>query len=331
MSRRVLITGGTGSFGKTVLKSLLNDENYEEIRILSRDELKQDDLRKLYQDERLSFIVGDVRDTDSLRKSMRSINEVFSAAALKQVPSCEFNPMEAIKTNILGTSNTIDVAAAFDVESIVVLSTDKAVYPINAMGISKAMMEKVAIAKARDYPDVKINVTRYGNVMGSRGSVIPFFIKCIKENKEIPVTNLLMTRFMMDLNDAVDLVKFALDSKSSGSIYVQKSPAATITTLIEALSLHYEKEFSINQIGIRHGEKMHETLMSSEEMARVVDHSNYYEVSQDKRDSNYLNAVNLEMDIKEKELKEPYSSENTYRLNAVELLELLNATGLLNK
>ena len=331
MSKRILITGGTGSFGKTVLTSLLKDESYDEIKIFSRDELKQDDLRKLYNDERLSFTVGDVRDKNSLMRGMRSMTEVFSAAALKQVPSCEFNPMEAVNTNILGTSNTIDAAAMSGVQRVVVLSTDKAVYPINAMGISKAMMEKIAVAKSRDYPELKINVTRYGNVMGSRGSVIPFFLKCINEGQLIPITDGSMTRFMMTLLDAVNLVKFALNSNTTGSTYVQKSPAATISILVEALSLYFERDLIVKDIGIRHGEKLHETLLSYEECNRVVDRGDYYEVMQDERDSNYLKVDNLDSSIKKPTLTEPYSSQNTHRLDAEELLKLIMKAGLLEE
>jgi UDP-N-acetylglucosamine 4,6-dehydratase len=331
MSKKILITGGTGSFGNTVLKSLLEDDSYDEIRVFSRDELKQDNLRKLYKDDRLTFFVGDVRDRASLKRAMRSINEVFSAAALKQVPSCEFNPMEAVHTNILGTSNTIDVAASSGVQSIVVLSTDKAVYPINAMGISKAMMEKVAIAKSRDYPDLNINVTRYGNVMGSRGSVIPFFLQCINENRKIPVTDMGMTRFMMSLYDAVDLVKFALNSNVTGSTFVQKSPGATIATLVDALSLYFNKELEVENIGIRHGEKIHETLLSSEEMVRVIDHEDYFEVTEDVRDSNYLHSQNIKQIKEIPKLSSSYSSENTYRLEPGELVSLILKAGLLGE
>ena len=331
MSKRILITGGTGSFGKTVLTSLIKDDSYEEIRIFSRDELKQDDLRKLYNDERLSFIVGDVRDNSSLMRGMQSMTEVFSAAALKQVPSCEFNPMEAVNTNILGTSNTIDVAAISGVQRLVVLSTDKAVYPINAMGISKAMMEKIAVAKSRDYPELKINITRYGNVIGSRGSVIPFFLECINKGQSIPITNGSMTRFMMSLLDAVNLVNFALSSNTTGSTYVQKSPGATISTLVEALSLYFERDLIVKDIGIRHGEKLHETLLSYEECNRVVDLGDYYEIRGDERDSNYLNVDNFDSSIKKPILIEPYSSQNTHRLNAEELLKLIISAGLLEE
>lgn len=329
MEKKILITGGTGSFGNTVLRSLLDDDSYTEIRVFSRDELKQDDLRKKYKDDRLTFYVGDVRDRTALTRAMRSINEVFSAAALKQVPSCEFNPMEAVHTNVLGTSNTIDIAALCGVQSVVVLSTDKAVYPINAMGISKAMMEKVAIAKSRDYPDLNINVTRYGNVMGSRGSVIPFFLKCIQEGRKLPVTDINMTRFMMSLDDAVDLVRFALNSNLTGSTFVQKSPGATIATLIDALSLYFNKDLVFENIGIRHGEKMHETLLSSEEMVRVVDHGEYFEVTEDGRDSNYLNAANINIIREASESLESYSSKNTYQLRPSELVDLIVKAGIL--
>ena len=265
-NKTLLITGGTGSFGNAVLKRLLNSE-LKEIRILSRDEKKQDDLRKKYNNKKLKFYIGDVRDYNSVLNAVRGVNHIFHAAALKQVPSCEFHPVEAVKTNILGTENVLEAAITSSVEKVICLSTDKAVYPINAMGISKAMMEKVIVAKSRASNSTVICTTRYGNVMASRGSVIPLFVDQILKGKPITITDGEMTRFMMTLQDAVDLVLFAFEHGSSGDIFVQKAPAATISVLTNALAdLMGKPDHPIDIIGTRHGEKLYETLLSREEM-----------------------------------------------------------------
>ena len=321
--KKILITGGTGSFGSEVLKSLVNDEGYSEIRIFSRDEKKQDDLRKKISNNKVKFYIGDVRDIVSVENAVKGVDYIFHAAALKQVPSCEFFPIQAVKTNILGTNNVLLCAEKFAVKKVVVLSTDKAAYPINAMGMSKALMEKVMVANSRNLNDKKTIFcgTRYGNVMASRGSVIPLFINQIKNNQPITITNPEMTRFMMTLSDAVDLVMYAFNNGKQGDIYVQKSPAATIETLANALMSLYEKRVPITNIGTRHGEKIYETLVSKEDMLVSEDLEKYYRIPADSRDLNYENYISKGMseisDFKE------YNSHNTHRLDIEEMKKLL--------
>lgn len=287
--KTLLITGGTGSFGNAVLNRFL-ETDIKEIRIFSRDEKKQDDMRKKYNNHKLKFYIGDVRDYSSILNATRGVDFIFHAAALKQVPSCEFHPIQAVKTNILGTENVLEAAIANSVERVVCLSTDKAVYPINAMGISKAMMEKVMVAKSRNLDSNKTVIcgTRYGNVMASRGSVIPLFVDLMREGKAITITDPNMTRFMMTLEDAVDLVLYAFQNGNNGDIFVQKAPAATIETLAIALKeLLNAPEHPINIIGTRHGEKLYEALLSREEMLAAIDMGDYYRVPPDLRDLNY--------------------------------------------
>jgi len=319
----LLITGGTGSFGNAVLNRFL-DTNIKEIRIFSRDEKKQDDMRHRLNNPKVKFYLGNVRDKRSIDYAMRGVDYVFHAAALKQVPSCEFFPIEAVNTNILGAQNVLDSALQFGVKRVVVLSTDKAVYPINAMGISKAMMEKVMIAKARAQDDESETVfcgTRYGNVMASRGSVIPLFIEQLKAGKDLTVTDPNMTRFMMTLDDAVDLVIYAFQHGKNGDMFIQKSPASTITDLAKALIELYKSDSKIRIIGTRHGEKLYETLVNREEMAKAIDMGDYYRVPADTRDLNY------ERYFSEGEKKvsviEDYHSHNTHRLDVAGTKELL--------
>ncbi|WP_445720472.1 polysaccharide biosynthesis protein [Flavobacterium sp.] len=322
-NKTLLITGGTGSFGNAMLKGFLNSE-LDEIRIFSRDEKKQEDMRVEYQSDKLNFVIGDIRDFDSINNAIAGVDYVFHAAALKQVPSCEFFPMQAVHTNIIGAENVLEAAARNNVQRVVVLSTDKAVYPINAMGISKAMMEKLAISKARDPRVQNIGAvytsTRYGNVMASRGSIIPLFIKQIKDGKPLTITNPEMTRFMMSLNDSVDLVMFAFECGRPGDIFVQKSPAATIQILAEALIELFNAGNKINIIGERHAEKLYETLCSKEEMSKAEDLGEFYRVPADFRDLNYTKY--LQMDGP-KLFNEEYNSHNTTRLNKEELKRLL--------
>ncbi len=319
----LLITGGTGSFGNAMLRGFLNSD-LKEIRIFSRDEKKQEDMRIEYKNDKLNFIVGDIRDFNSINNAMRDVDYVFHAAALKQVPSCEFYPMQAIQTNLLGAENVLEAAAANDVKKVVVLSTDKAVYPINTMGMSKAMMEKLAISKARDSRVQKnggvICATRYGNVMASRGSIIPLFIKQIKEGKPLTVTDGRMTRFMMSLKDSVNLVLFAFKNAEPGDIFVQKSPAATVETLALALKELFNADNEIQIIGARHGEKMYESLCGKEEMAKAIDMGDFYRVPADFRDLNYTKYIQEEG---HKLVDEEYNSDNTKRLNVEEMKELL--------
>lgn len=317
----LLITGGTGSFGEAVLRRLL-DSDSAEIRIFSRDEKKQDDMRQKYNSSKLKFYIGDVRDIDSVRSAMRGVDYVFHAAALKQVPSCEFHPLEAVKTNVLGTENVLESAISLKVKRVICLSTDKAVYPINAMGISKAMMEKVAIAKSRESDSTTICVTRYGNVMASRGSVIPLFINQILSGKEITVTDPLMTRFMMTLDDAVDLVLYAFVHGTSGDIFVQKAPAATMATLSAALiDLLGASNQNISIIGTRHGEKLFETLLSREEMISAQDLGKYFCIPPDLRDLNYGKFI----DQGETQISnaKDYNSNNTTHLDMDDMKKLL--------
>ena len=317
----LLITGGTGSFGNAVLQRFL-DSNLREIRILSRDEKKQDDMRKRFKNDKLKFYIGDVRDYQSVLNAVRGSDFIFHAAALKQVPSCEFHPLEAVKTNILGTENVLEAAIISGVKRVVCLSTDKAVYPINAMGISKAMMEKVIVAKSRSSQSTIISITRYGNVMASRGSVIPLFLEQIQAKSPITITDPNMTRFMMTLEDAVDLVLYAFEHGNSGEIYVQKAPAATIETLARALTQLVSKpDYPINVIGTRHGEKLYEALLSREEMAAAQDLGGYYCIPPDLRDLNYGKFVEQGEDKISNAID--YNSHNTTRLDVAGMKNLL--------
>jgi UDP-N-acetylglucosamine 4,6-dehydratase len=320
--KTLLITGGTGTFGNAVLKRFLKTE-IKEIRIFSRDEKKQEDQRLYYKSPKLKFYIGDVRSPDSLAAAMNGVDYVFHAAALKQVPSCEFFPMEALRTNTIGANNVLDAAVAHKVKKAIILSTDKAVYPINAMGLSKAMMEKVMIAKAQQTGEggTVLCGTRYGNVMASRGSVIPLFIELIKAGKALTITDPEMTRFMMSIDDAVDLVLYAFDHGQPGDMFVQKSPAATIETLALALKKIFKADNPVKVIGTRHGEKRHETLLTREEMAKAEDLGGYYRIPADNRGLNY----NLYFSEGEKKiaLLEDYNSSNTRRLDVVGMAELL--------
>jgi len=319
--KTLLITGGTGTFGNAVLKRFL-ETNISEIRVFSRDEKKQDDMRKNFTHPKLRFYIGDVRNESSLRDAMRGVDFVFQAAALKQVPSCEFFPLEALRTNAIGTENVLNAAISAGVRRLIVLSTDKAVYPINAMGISKAMMEKLAVAKSRVAGlETVICCTRYGNVMASRGSVIPLFIKQIQEGKPITITDPNMTRFMMTIEDAVDLVIYAFQHGNPGDIFVQKAPAATIGVLAEALNKLLKTDTPIEVIGTRHGEKLYETLLTREEMTVAEDLGGYYRVPADNRDLNY--AAYFSEGSSELSIKEDYNSHNTHREDVDSMCELL--------
>ena len=322
-NKTLLITGGTGSFGNAVLKKFLNS-NIKEIRIFSRDEKKQDDMRRKYQSSKIKYFLGDVRDKASISNAMIGADLVFHAAALKQVPSCEFYPIEAVKTNILGTENVLNSAIENKIQKVICLSTDKAVYPINAMGVSKAMMERVFVAKSRISGKTKIVGTRYGNVMASRGSVIPLFHSQILNNKPITITEPNMTRFMMTLENAVDLVLFAFKNGNSGDIFVQKSPSSTIGDLAKALKQIYNSKVKIKTIGIRHGEKMHETLLSKEERQVSQDLNNYFRIPADNRDLNYDKFFTKGMDSKP---IEEFNSYNTERLTEQQLIDLLASIG----
>jgi UDP-glucose 4-epimerase len=319
----LLITGGTGSFGNAVLKRFI-DSDIKEIRIFSRDEKKQDDMRHQLQNPKVKFYIGNVRDQRSVDGAMIGVDYVFSAAALKQVPSCEFFPMQAVRTNVMGTENVLDSAIGHGIKNVVVLSTDKAAYPINAMGISKAMMEKIATAKGRalgENAPTTICCTRYGNVMASRGSVIPLWVEQIKDGKPITITDPNMTRFMMTLDDAVDLVMYAFEHGHNGDLFVQKAPAATLSTLAEALKQLYHSNAEIKTIGTRHGEKLYETLVTREEMARSIDMGNYFRIPCDTRDLNY-DKYFVEGDTKTSTL-EDYHSHNTQRLDVERMKNLL--------
>lgn len=321
-NKTLLITGGTGSFGNAVLKGFL-ESDIKEIRIFSRDEKKQDDMRKKYNNPKIKYFIGDVRDINSVKNAMYNVDFVFHAAALKQVPSCEFFPMEAVKTNVIGTDNVLTAAIDEGVKKVICLSTDKAAYPINAMGTSKAMMEKVFVAKSRNIDPDKTLIcgTRYGNVMASRGSVIPLFVEQLKQGKPITVTESSMTRFMMSLEEAVDLVIFAFNKAKQGDIMVQKAPASTIETLVAALQKIFKTNVPVEVIGIRHGEKMYESLLTKEEAANAIDMGNFYRVPSDKRDLNYgkyfdhgnTEAVHID----------EYNSDNTEQLDIEGLTELL--------
>ena len=323
-NRTLLVTGGTGSFGNAIVCRFLAS-GLKEIRIFSRDEKKQDDMRKRYQSPRLKFYIGDVRDAQSVRNAVRGVDFIFHAAALKQVPSCEFHPMEAVKTNVLGTENVLNAAIDAGVSRVVCLSTDKAVYPINAMGISKALMEKVAVAKAREGGKTVICTTRYGNVMASRGSVIPLFVDQVRRGVPITVTDPGMTRFMMTLDDAVDLVLYAFAHGNAGDIFVQKAPAATVAVLAEAvLALMGKAGHPVNEIGTRHGEKLYEALLGREEMACAEDLGNYFRVPPDARDLNYAKFVDEgESRITQSTHGEDYNSHNTTRLDVAAMKALL--------
>jgi UDP-N-acetylglucosamine 4,6-dehydratase len=320
--KKLLITGGTGSFGNAVLNRFIETDHFSEIRIFSRDEKKQDDMRKKYSSSKLKFYIGDVRDGASIEAAVNGVDYIFHAAALKQVPSCEFFPIEAVKTNILGTDALLSAAEKYSVRKVVVLSTDKAAYPVNAMGMSKGMMEKVVIARSRSLDPEKtvFCLTRYGNVMASRGSVIPLFTDQIKQGKPLTVTDGTMTRFMMTLEDAVDLVLYAFENGQQGDLFVQKSPAATIETLAKALLALYKSDSSIKYIGTRHGEKLYETLVNREEMIKAIDMGDYYRIPADNRDLNYaqfFSEGNQELSYEE------YHSHNTNRLDIEGMKQLL--------
>ena len=323
VNKVLLITGGTGSFGNAVLKRFL-ETDIKEIRIFSRDEKKQDDMRKKYQSSKLKFYIGDVRDYNSVLNATRGVDYIYHAAALKQVPSCEFHPMEAVKTNVIGTDNVLEAAIQNEVKRVVCLSTDKAVYPINAMGISKAMMEKVMVAKSRNVDEKKTVIcgTRYGNVMASRGSVIPLFIEQIRAGKSLSITDPNMTRFMMTLADAVDLVLYAFEHGNNGDLFVQKAPAATVETLAHALTdLLGKPDHPVQIIGTRHGEKLYEALLSREEMACAEDRGDYFRVPPDLRDLNYSKFV--EEGEEKISRTEDYNSHNTQRLDIEGMQKLL--------
>lgn len=321
--KTLLITGGTGSFGNAVLRRFLNTD-IGEVRIFSRDERKQDEMRHRLQSDKVKFYIGDVRDYRSIEAAMYGVDYVFSAAALKQVPSCEFYPLEAVYTNVLGTENTLNAAIHNQVKNIIVLSTDKAVYPINAMGMSKALMEKVAVARARTIGNDSgpvICVTRYGNVMASRGSVIPLFTRQLKTGQPLTVTDLEMTRFMMSLDEAIDLVLYAFQHGQGGDIFVRKAPAATIGTLVESLKTIFEADNEVRVIGTRHGEKKHESLLNREEMARALDLENYYRIPTDVRDLNY--GKYFEQGESKVSAEVDYTSANTRQLDKEELMHML--------
>jgi len=319
-NKTLLITGGTGSFGNAVLKRFINSD-LKEIRIFSRDEKKQDDMRKRFNNPKVKFYIGDVRDKRSVDNVMHGVDYLFHAAALKQVPSCEFFPMQAVKTNVMGAENVLDSALQNGVKNAIILSTDKAVYPINAMGLSKAMMEKVMIAKSRQSNGTQMCGTRYGNVMASRGSVIPLFVEQIKAGKSITITDPNMTRFMMTLEDAVNLVLFAFKNGKPGDIFVQKAPSATIDTLAKAIKELYKSDVPIEYIGTRHGEKQYETLVNREEMVKAVDIGDYFRISADTRDLNYR----LYFSEGEKDVSKvvEYTSHNTERLDVEGMKKLL--------
>ncbi len=320
-NKTLLITGGTGSFGTAVLNRFLYTDHFKEIRIFSRDEKKQDDMRNFYKNDKIKYYIGDVRNLHSLELATRGVDYVFHAAALKQVPSCEFFPMEAVKTNVEGTQNVIRAAAANGVKKVICLSTDKAAYPINAMGISKAMMEKVAIAEARNLKDTVVCLTRYGNVMASRGSVIPLFLSQIQKGESITVTDPNMSRFFMSLEDAVDLVLFAFENANPGDLFVNKAPAGTIENLAKALIEITGKEVPVKVIGTRHGEKLYETLCTREEMIKAEDMGDFYRVPADNRDLNYAKYFSEgEEDVS---AIEDYHSHNTERLDVEGMKKLL--------
>jgi UDP-glucose 4-epimerase len=325
----LLITGGTGSFGNAVLQRFLHTEHFKEIRIFSRDEKKQDDMRNQLKNPKLKFFIGDVRDYDSVEPVTRGVDYIFHAAALKQVPSCEFFPMQAVKTNVEGTQNVIKAAGYNKVKKVICLSTDKAAYPINAMGISKAMMEKVAIAESRNLMYTTVCLTRYGNVMASRGSVIPLFINQIKSDQPLTITDPNMTRFLMSLNDAVDLVLFAFENGNQGDLFVNKAPAATIGDLAIALKELAKVENEINIIGTRHGEKLYETLCTREEMVKAEDMGDFYRIPADNRDLNY--SMYFSEGEENIATIEDYHSHNTERLDVAGVKNLISKLSLVRK
>jgi UDP-glucose 4-epimerase len=325
----LLITGGTGSFGNAVLQRFLTTDHFKEIRIFSRDEKKQDDMRNQLKSPKLKFFIGDVREYDSVEPVTRGVDYIFHAAALKQVPSCEFFPMQAVKTNVEGTHNVIRAAGFNGVKKVICLSTDKAAYPINAMGISKAMMEKVAIAESRNLQNTIVCLTRYGNVMASRGSVIPLFINQIKSGLPLTITDPSMTRFLMSLNDAVDLVLFAFENGNQGDLFVNKAPAATIRDLAKAIKDLAKADNAINIIGTRHGEKLYETLCTREEMVKAEDMGNFYRVPADNRDLNY--SMYFSEGEKSMTEVEDYHSHNAERLDVDKVKKLISTLAIVRK
>ena len=329
LNKILLITGGTGSFGNAVLNRFLNTDHFSEIRIFSRDEKKQDDMRTRLKNDKLKFYIGDVRDYKSIEKAMRGVDYVFHAAALKQVPSCEFFPLEATKTNVFGTQNVIDAAGANKVHKVICLSTDKAAYPINAMGISKALMEKVAIAAARNLSDTTVCLTRYGNVMASRGSVIPLFLNQIKNGEDLTITDPNMTRFLMSLDEAVELVLFAFEHGNSGDLFVNKAPAGTIGDLAQALKEMFKASNIVKIIGTRHGEKLYETLCTREEMTKAEDMGDFYRIPADNRDLNYARYFSEGQEDISK--VEDYHSHNTEQLGVEEIKKLLKVLPLIQE
>lgn len=328
-NKTLLITGGTGSFGHAVLNRFLHTNHFSEIRIFSRDEKKQDDMRNQLKNNKLKFFIGDVRDYDSVEPATRGVDYIFHAAALKQVPSCEFFPMQAVKTNVEGTQNVIRAAGFNGVKKVICLSTDKAAYPINAMGISKAMMEKVAIAESRNLQNTIVCLTRYGNVMASRGSVIPLFINQIKSGLPLTITDPNMTRFLMSLNDAVDLVLFAFEKGNQGDLFVNKAPAATIGDLAKAIKELAKVDNDINIIGTRHGEKLYETLCTREEMAKAEDMGDFYRITADNRDLNY--SMYFSEGEKSMTEVEDYHSHNTERLDVDKVKKLISTLSVVRK
>jgi UDP-glucose 4-epimerase len=328
-NKTLLITGGTGSFGNAVLNRFLHTDHFSEIRIFSRDEKKQDDMRNQLKNDKLKFYIGDVRDYNSIERAMHGVDYVFHAAALKQVPSCEFFPLEATKTNVFGTQNVIDAATANKIQKMICLSTDKAAYPINAMGISKALMEKVAIAASRNTKDTTVCLTRYGNVMGSRGSVIPLFLKQIKNGEPITITDPNMTRFLMSLEEAVELVLFAFQQGNSGDLFVNKAPAGTIGDLAQALKEICHADNEIKIIGTRHGEKLYETLCTREEMVKAEDMGDFYRVPADNRDLNY--AKYFSKGKKDVSVIEDYHSHNAEQQGVEGMKRLLLQLPLIRK
>jgi len=322
----LLITGGTGSFGSAVLNRFLDTDHFREIRIFSRDEKKQDDMRNSYKNDKIKYFIGDVRDYNSIEYAMTGVDYVFHAAALKQVPSCEFFPMQAVKTNVEGTQNVIRAAAANNVKKVICLSTDKAAYPINAMGISKAMMEKVAVAEARNLKETIVCLTRYGNVMASRGSVIPLFLSQIQKGEVLTITDPNMTRFLMSLEEAVELVLFAFEHGKPGDLFVNKAPAATIGDLAQAICQLKNIDCKFNIIGTRHGEKLYETLCTREEMMKAEDMGDFYRIPADNRDLNYAKYFSQGQEIKSE--IDDYNSHNTKREDVEGVKKLLNKLNL---
>lgn len=328
-NKTLLITGGTGSFGTAVLRKFIHTDHFKEIRIFSRDEKKQDDMRNQFKNDKLKFYIGDVRDYRSVESAMRGVDYVFHAAALKQVPSCEFFPMQAVKTNVEGTQNVIDAAASNDVKKVICLSTDKAAYPINAMGISKAMMEKVAVAASRNLENTVVCLTRYGNVMASRGSVIPLFVKQIKNGEPLTITDPNMTRFLMSLEEAVDLVLFAFEHGNPGDLFVNKAPAGTIADLAQALKEMFKADNPVKIIGTRHGEKLYETLCTREEMIKAEDMGDFYRIPADNRDLNY--AQYFSEGTEDISKIEDYHSHNTQQHDVEGMKKLLMKLPLIRK